>query len=74
MLVTIQRENQVIYPPSCPLHCVRANGLGICGHDHFSGSVTLYCEYTNEPSHLVDPPSKCPLTKEPVDGIRIEMA
>ena len=74
MIVAMIDGNHTQYPDHCACHAEQPNGVGICGHNRYIGSRdVLFCNYINTPAELISPPDICPLVKEPMGNLRMEM-
>lgn len=74
MVISIERGNHVEFPERCPCMHREKHHLFVCGHPTIDiGRTSLYCNYCNTPDEFIEPPSRCPMKKHPVDGVSIRM-
>ena len=73
MIIAMITGSMTQYPEVCPFCRTRPNGLTVCGHNAIDPKLqSLACQYINTPTERKYAPTRCPLHKHPVDGIRLE--
>ena len=72
MLIAITKGTHTEYPERCPMVHRNARRAYICGHPSLDlGRTSLFCNYVNCPDEFVPASSRCPMKREPIDGLSV---